>query len=343
MYWEEYSPRSTLVVEGYPRTRAMFPFVDVHAHQFGAPRMSDGAIDTLVAAMDAMNMAIMVNLSGGSGDNLAAAVENLSDRHPGRFVHFANISFDGIEDPDWGRRTAEQLGRDVENGAVGLKIYKNLGMTATDSSGRRIPVDDPRIDPVWAKCAELGIPVLIHTADPAPFWQPQDRFNERWFELKERPGRIRPPDEFPPWEDIIAEQHNLFTKHPQTTFIAAHLGWLGNDLGALADLLDAHPNVYSETGAVLAELGRQPRTAKAFLTRYKERILFGKDAWSPEEYHAYFRTFETEDEYFDYYRLRHAFWKLYGLGLDEDVLRHLYYKNAVRIIPGLDRSMLPAD
>lgn len=343
MYWEDYEPKSTLVVPGHEVTSARYPFVDVHAHQFRAPSLTGAQIDELLAAMDAMNMAVMVNLSGGSGENLVGAIENMTGRHPGRFVHFANISFDGIDAPDWGSRTARQLEQDVRNGAVGLKIYKNLGMTAVDGSGARIPVDDPRIDPVWAKAGELGIPVLIHSADPAPFWDPQDASNERWFELKERPERIRPPDQFPPWEQIIREQHHMFSKHPGTTFINAHLGWLGNDLDALGELFDTHPNVYSETGAVLAELGRQPRRAREFLTKYKDRILFGKDAWGPEEYHVYFRTFETDDEYFDYYRKRHAFWKLYGIGLDDDVLRHIYYKNALRIVPGLDASLFPAD
>ena len=343
MYWEEYSPRSTLVVPEHPVVRARFPFIDVHAHQFAAPRLSGQAIDELLAEMDGLNMAIMVNLSGGSGDNLAAAIANMTGRHPGRFVHFANISFDGIDEPDWGARTAHQLAADVEAGAVGLKIYKNLGMTAVDGSGNRIPVDDPRIDPVWAKAGELGIPVLIHSADPAPFWEAQDKFNERWFELKERPARIRPADKYPPFAQIIGEQHHMFAKHPETKFINAHLGWLANDLDALGELFDSHPNVYSETGAVLAELGRQPRRAKAFLTKYKDRILFGKDAWGPDEYRVYFRTFETEDEYFEYYRLRHAFWSLYGIGLDDDVLKHIYYKNALAIVPGLDRSLFPDD
>lgn len=343
MYWEEYNPKSTLVVPENVVTSARYPFVDVHAHQFRAATLSGQQVDDLLAAMDGLNMATMVNLSGGTGDNLRGAIDNMTGRYPGRFLHFANITFDGIDEPGWGARTADQLEEDVRTGAVGLKIYKSLGMTAVDGSGKRIAVDDPRIAPVWDRAGELGIPVLIHSADPAPFWQPQDADNERWFELKERPRRIRPKGEFPPWEQIIEEQHNLFARHAGTTFINAHLGWLGNNLDALGKLLDDHSNVYSETGAVLAELGRQPKRAKEFLTKYKDRILFGKDAWGVDEYHVYFRTFETVDEYFDYYRKRHAFWKLYGLGLDDDVLRHIYYKNALRIVPGLDRSLFPDD
>jgi predicted TIM-barrel fold metal-dependent hydrolase len=229
----------------------------------------------------------------------------------------------------------------VKNGARGLKVFKNLGMFVKDKDGSRVHTDDPRIDPVWAKCAELGIPVLIHTGEPSPFWLPWDRFNERWLELKQFPGRRRDGPQFASFEETIGEQHNVFRKHPKTLFINAHLGWLGNDLGRLGKLMDEMPNMYTEIGAVLHELGRQPRAAREFLTRHQDRVLFGKDSWAPEEYHTYFRTLETADEYFPYYRKRHAFWSLYGLDLPDEVLKKIYYKNALRIIPGLDKSAFP--
>lgn len=335
MQWEDYQPRSTLVVPEHPTSRAKFPFVDVHSHHRNA---SPEYVDRLVRDMDAMNMGIMVNLSGGSGESLGTLVRAMKERHPRRFAVFANPSYDGIDEPGWGRWAAAQLEEDVRvHGAQGLKIFKNLGMSVTDSRGNRVPTNDPRLDPLWAKAGELGIPVLIHTGDPAPFWLPQDRYNERWFELKERPGRKRPAE--PSWERIMGEQHDVFRKHPSTTFIAAHLDWLGNDLGRLGELLDELPNVHTEIGAVLAELGRQPRFAREFLTKYQDRVLFGKDSWVPDEYPYYFRTLETADEYFDYYRKRHAFWKLYGLDLPDAVLRKLYYENALRIIPGLDPAI----
>jgi predicted TIM-barrel fold metal-dependent hydrolase len=254
-------------------------------------------------------------------------------------VIFANIDFDGIDEPDWGVRTAAQLEEDVRNGAQGLKIFKNLGMYTTDAGGNRVATDDPRIAPVWEKCGELGIPVLIHTGDPAPFWKPQDKYNERWLELKERPRRKRPPN--PTWEEIMQEHWNLIRKHPNTKFISAHLSWLGNDLGRLGKLMDEMPNMYTELGAVIAELGRQPRAAHDFLVKYQDRVMMGKDSWNPSEYHVYFRTFETTDEYFDYYRKRHAHWKMYGLGLPDEVLKKIYYKNALNVIPGIDASAFP--
>ncbi len=332
--FEDYDPPSTLKVPENPITRAKFPFVDVHSHH--RPGMSDAQVAEVVAHMDRMNMGVLVNLSGGSGDRLRQVVQDLEGRYPDRFVVFANISFDDIDDPDWTERTVRQFEEDVRAGARGLKIFKNLGMTVRDSRGARVRVDDPRIDPVWAKAGELGVPVLIHSADPAPFWQPHDAQNERWLELKEIPRRKRDAEVHGSFEEIIGEQHNVFRKHPGTNFINAHLGWFGNDLDRLGRLFDELPNVYTEIGAVLAELGRQPRHAHRFLVRYQDRVLFGKDSWRPDEYNPYFRTLETDDDYFEYYRRRHAFWRLYGLDLPDEVLRKLYYANAVRLIPGLE-------
>ncbi len=335
---EDYEPRSTLVVPAHPVARARYPFIDVHSHhRLDVPA---GRVDRLVAQMDSLNLAVMVNLSGRQGARLRQGLATFKGRHPSRFVLFANVDFRNLDAPGYGARAAAQLERDVRAGAQGLKIFKNFGMTLTDG-GRRIPVDDPRFDPVWRACAELGIPVLIHTAEPRSFFEPHDRFNERWLELKQFPDRARPPDRYPSWEALIAEQHRLFAKHPRTTFIAAHLGWLGGDLARLGRLMDSLPNVYAEIGAVLAELGRQPRFAREWFIRYQDRVLFGKDAWAPAEYRVYFRTLETADDYFDYYRKRHAFWKLYGLDLPDVVLRKLYYRNALRIIPGIDRSLFP--
>ena len=331
--FDEYNPKSTLVVPEHPLTRAKFPFIDVHNHQRNAADVAK-----LVADMDRINMAVMVNLSAGSGTTLE---QNVAKLQRPRFVHFANIDLRAIDEPDFGAKAARQLEEDVKNGAAGLKIFKNLGMFLTDKSGQRVRTDDPRLDPIWAKAGELKIPVLIHTGEPVAFWSPVDSSNERLLELTQFPDRRRTDPKFASFEQTMGEQHNVFRKHPKTIFINAHLGWLGHDLARLGKLLDELPNVYTEIGAVLHELGRQPRTARAFLIRYQDRVLMGKDIWNPEEYATYFRVLETEDEYFDYYRKRHAFWKMYGLGLPDEVLKKIYYRNALRIMPGIDRSAFP--
>ena len=336
---EDYEPKSTLVVPEHHPEHAKYWFIDVHNHQDTDISASDAA--KLVADMDRLHLKVMVNLSGGQGAELETGYRNLPGRYPGRFLVFANLDFAGIDAPGWGERAAAQLERDVQHGAHGLKIFKNLGLTVKDSKGQRVPVDDPRLDPVWEKCAALNIPVLIHSAEPRSFFDPWDNHNERWLELKQIPQRARPPDKYPSWEQIIGEQQRMFAKHPRTRYIDAHLGWLGGDLARLGKLFDAMPNVYTEIGAVLAELGRQPRFAREFLIKYQDRVMMGKDTWAADEYLVYFRVLETADEYFDYYRKRHAFWKMYGLDLPDEVLKKIYYKNALHVIPAIDSSGFP--
>ena len=341
MSFEEYEPTSTLIVPGEVVVRAKYPYIDVHSHLW---RMATMDLDQTVREMDSLNLQVLVNLSGRSGETLAAMAEAVENTAPNRFIIFANIDFDGIDDPDWTERTVAQLQEDYDNGARGLKIFKNLGLTATDSQGNRIQTDDPRIDPVWAKCGELGIPVLIHTGEPAVFWDPIDEKNERWLEMKQFPNRHRgDTSRFPSWEVVMQEQWNVFRKHPQTTFINAHFGWMANDLTRLGEHLDEFPNVYTETAAIIAELGRQPRFAQEFFIKYQDRILFGKDTYRLVEFHTYFRVLESDDEYFDYFRKRHAFWKMYGMNLPDEVLKKVYYKNALKIIPGIDKSLFPND
>ena len=336
--FEEYNPESTLVVPGEPILRAKYPFIDIHGHQRNMP---DQDLSPVVAAMDTLNLAIMINLSGRSGEQLNKSVKNVAEHYPNRFVVFANVDFEGVGSPNWTENAVAQLEKDIKNGARGLKIYKSLGMRHKDVNGNRVAINDPRLDPIWAKCGEMGVPVLIHAADPKSFWDPFDADNERWLELKTHPRRKRGDDNPAPWETIIGEQHDMFRKHPNTTFINAHFGWYANNLGALSDLMDEIPNMYVEIAAIIAELGRQPRNARAFFEKYQDRILFGKDSWKPEEFPTYFRVLESSDEYFPYHKKYHAFWAMYGMNLPDEILKKVYYKNALKIVPGLDKSLFP--
>ena len=337
MDFESYNPVSTLVVPEHKLTSAKYPFIDIHNHQW---EMGKGRLKDLVTDMDKLHMAVMVNLSGGNGDKLKGFTDNIKSTYPNRFIVFANIDFNGIGGDNWTENAVKQLEQDVRNGANGLKIFKNLGFSVTDKSGKRVTVDDVRLDPIWKKCGELKIPVLIHTADPNSFWHDLDEKNERWLELTTHPNRKRGAGDAT-FEELIGEQHRMFKKHPETIFVAAHFGWLPNDLERLGKFLDEAPNVVVEFGAVIAEIGRQPRMASAFFNKYQDRILFGKDSWEPSEYSTYFRVLETTDEYFPYHKKYHAFWRMYGLGLSDEVLKKIYYKNALRIIPHIDKSLFP--
>ena len=334
--FEDYNPKSTLIVSSNEIKRSKYPFIDIHNHQFDMP-VKD--LSDLVSEMDSLNMAFMVNLSGFRGQYLKMCLDNIKKNAPDRLGVFVNLNWENIDSDTFLENNIKILRDAKKDGAIGLKVYKSLGLTDKDSNGNRIAVNDPRIDPIWEECGKLGFPVLIHSADPASFWKPKDKNNERWLELKQKPNRYRNPELFPSFESIIAEQHNVFEKHPKTIFINAHLGWMGNDLDRLSSHLDKYPNVVTEIGAVLAELGRQPKRARKFFIDHQDKILFGKDAYNQQEYYTYFRVLETEDEYFDYYRKRHAFWKMYGLGLPDSILKKVYYKNALRILPSINKSL----
>jgi predicted TIM-barrel fold metal-dependent hydrolase len=333
----DYKPRSTLVVPEHPVPRAKFPVVDIHSHQ--PVPISAEQFDQVVASMDRLNLQVLVNASGASGDRLQQAVQAIrNSRHRDRMVQFASIAFRDVG-PGFGARAAQQLEADVKAGALGLgEISKAFGLTVRKTDGSRLKIDDPELDPIWQAAARLGIPVFIHTADPQEFFQPIDDQNERWLELALFRDRRYPSPPNPSFDELMAERDRLFTRHPRTTFVAAHLGWHANNLARLAKMFDEMPNVYGEVGAVLYDLGRQPRTAHDFFVKYQDRLLFGKDSYQPDEYPYYWRTFETTDEYFDYYRDYHAFWKLYGMALPDAVLRKLYYQNALRLMPGLPRA-----
>ncbi|GAB4366363.1 MAG: amidohydrolase family protein [Bryobacter sp.] len=337
--FEEYNPPSTLKVPVREIKRSKFPHIDAHNHQRSSS--SPAQVDALVAEMDKLNMRVMVNLSGGYGENLRKTLATFKSRHPARFVIFANLDLTNLDDPNYADRAATTLEADIKAGAQGLKFFKNFGMSTRDKSGKRITVDDPRFAKAFAVCAKYKIPVLIHTADPKPFWEPWDKNNERWLELKEYPSRRRTAEKDGAWEDHMAESERLFRAHPRVNFISAHLRWYGNDLAELGRQMDAMPNLYTDIAAVIAELGRQPRFAKEFLAKYGDRVLFGKDIWAPAEYYTYFQVLESRDEYFPYYRRRHAFWRMYGLDLPDEVLKKLYYKNALKLIPGLDTKGYP--
>jgi len=334
----EYQPRSTLVMPVHPVPRARFPVVDVHGHP---PALTSAeAIERVGAAMDSLNLRVMVSANGSSGDRLTRQLEAVRNTsYKDRFVFFTGLDLRAVG-PGSGRRIAAQLEADVKAGAVGVgEIGKGFGLSIRKADGTRLQLDDPELDPVWEMAARLRIPILIHVGDPSEFFAPFDYHNERWLELALYPSRrYQDRARFPAFEELMAERDRLLARHPKTIWVLAHLGWHANDLARLGRMFDRFPNLYSEVGAILYDLGRQPRTAHEFFNKYQDRLLFGKDSFQPDEYPYYWRVFETLDEYFDYYRDYHAFWKLYGLGLPDPVLKKLYYANALKLLPGISRT-----
>jgi predicted TIM-barrel fold metal-dependent hydrolase len=334
----DYRPHSTLVTPTHLVPRAKYAAVDYHGHP-GDRIMSADALKTMIGELDKLNVGVMVAADNLTGERLQRAMATVNaSPYKDRVRVLAGIDFRDVG-PGWAEKAVSQLEADVKAGAVGVgEISKSLGLSIKKRDGSRLKIDDPDLDPIWDACARLNIPVFIHTADPQEFFEPVDNHNERWLELSLFPGRRYPADRFPRFEELMTERDQMFKRHPKTHFIAAHMAWYANDLARLGRLFDAMPNVSAEVGAVLYDIGRQPRVAHDFFVKYQDRILFGKDAYQPSEYPYYWRVFETKDDYFDYYRDYHAFWKLYGIDLPDAVLQKVYAGNAERLTPGLPRA-----
>ncbi len=335
----DYKPRSTLVAPEHLVPNARFPVIDIHNHT----TVTAESIDKLIGEMDALNLRVLNNLSGGSNpDQIKQKVDFIrASKYPNRFRVFANVAWNGAGAPGWAEKAVADLERSIANGAIGLKIYKDLGMFAKKADGSRLKVDDPVLKPVWDACVRLNLPVLIHVAEPQEFFSPLDMHNERWLELALFPDRRHYMLAEPSFDELMGERDRMFVANPKTRYINAHFGWYGNNLGRAAKLLDQAPNVVMDVAAVLYDFGRQPRAAREFFIKYQDRILFGKDSYAASEFPYYWRVFETADEYFDYYRDYHAFWKMYGMSLPDAVLKKLYFQNALRVVPGLPQTGWP--
>jgi predicted TIM-barrel fold metal-dependent hydrolase len=329
-----YDPSPALVTRVTRVDRPKYPATDIHAHWPISVEPS-----ALLTAMDDLGVERSVNLSGGFGAQLDRMLARYHDAAPGRLAIFANIDFSRIDAPTFASEHVAMLERTKARGLAGLKIFKNLGLTIRDGSGKVVPIDDPRLDPIWAACGRLKLPVLIHSADPAAFFAPIDERNERWLQLKRHPDWSFHGDRFPSRDEVLAQRDRVIARHRATTFIGAHLGDHAEHLAALDERLTAHPNFVVDLSAREAELGRQPYTARRFLVKWQDRVLFGTDRYpgrlDQPRHRLYYRLLESDDEYFKYYD--HPFpptgeWRVYGLHLPDGVLQRIYQRNADRVL-----------
>jgi len=336
---KDWSPRPMLKVKESVIERPKYPAIDVHNHLGrGKQWLTSDRVAGFLEEMRAAGVETVVNLDGGWGEELQETLDLLDNRHPGRFLTFALINFDGIDDPAWTQRELDRLEVGFQKGAKGLKVHKSLGLTYRYKDGRLMPVDDPKLDPLWALCAKYDRPVMIHSADPAAFFTPLDANNERWHELNEHPDWLFYGVQFPSRQDILAQLHRVIAKHPETKFICAHFGNNAEELAEVGNRLDELPNMMIDIDARISELGRQPYTARRFLIKYQDRVMFGTDTpCDRDAFRVYYRFLETDDEYFncDASHHRQGFWPIYGVHLPDEVLLKLYRTNAERVLLGM--------
>jgi len=335
MLLRDFQPKSMLHAPVHNVYRARFPVIDIHNHVNDARTPDKERIPPakVVEMMDNCNLQKIVILTGGWGEALQKVVDQMVKPYPDRFAVFVQLDWTNLDAPDFAQLMVRQIDDAAARGARGLKITKELGLLVRYKSGKLLTVDDPRLDPIWAECGRLGIPVAIHVTDPEAFFHPLDATNERFEELIDNPDWSFYGPQFPSKESIIEARDRMFAKHPNTTFISLHVGNWPEDLDYVSDLLNRHPNVVVEIGARVAELGRQPRRARRFFREYQDRILFGTDfSVSEEMYCNHFRWLETADEYFDYWSApEQGRWKIYGIDLPDEVLEKVYHRNADRI------------
>jgi predicted TIM-barrel fold metal-dependent hydrolase len=288
----------------------------------------------VLAIMDECGIEHVVNITMKVGEDAFRMMRKFAEAAPTRFSTIGWMDWTGFDEPGFVKKTVDYLERLVEGGAVGFKIWKDLGLTLRDARGEIVRVDDERLDPLYDKAHELDIPVMFHTADPAAFFEPLDRFNERYEELAAHPDWSFHGAQYSKRE-LLEQRNCVFARHPETRFVGAHVGESPEDLEFAAAMLERFSNVTVDMSSRIPELGRQPYSAREFFLKFADRILFGTDLLPDVAmYRLHYRFFETADEYFDYpsHASRQGRWMVYGLFLPDDVLRKVYRENTLRVM-----------
>lgn len=324
-----FHPRSMLRTPVHEVPLPRFPAIDYHNHLDA----QDPA--RVLEIMDECGIQHIVNITMKVGDEALRIMDHYHSANAARFSTIGWMDWSGVDQADFIDLSVKRLERLVAHGAVGFKIWKDLGLSVRDASGDLLRVDDERLAPIFDRAGELGIPVMVHIGDPEAFFLPIDGDNERYEELAAHPDWGFHGAKFSKHQ-LLDQRDNVFRRHPKTTFVAAHIAENSEDLQRVSALLDATPNVLVDISARASELGRQPYSARKFFLRFADRILFGADLVPEVEmYRLYYRFLETADEYFEYptHASRQGRWNIYGLDLPEDVLRKVYRENALRLLP----------
>jgi hypothetical protein len=324
----DFQPAPELHTPEHPIEQPRFPVIDYHNH-LDALEPSD-----VLRVMDTCGIEKIVNITMQTGNAGLKSMDRFHAVSRERFHSIGWMDWKDLQSADFVAKTLKRVEAMAAHGACGLKFWKDFGLTLKDAQGKLLRIDDERFAPIFERAGELGLAVMFHTADPAAFFRPIDRFNERYEELAAHPDWAFSDVPVKKWE-LLEQRNTVFGRHPKTTFVGAHMGESSEDLAFVERMLERYPNVMVDISARVAELGRQPYSARRFFLKFPNRILFGADLLPEVQmYRLYYRFLETEDEYFEYpsHASRQGRWKIYGLFLPDDVLRKVYRENALKLL-----------
>ena len=329
---KDYKPASSLVVPATTATKARVPVIDAHSHSSMSNIKTRADVDAWVKTMDETGVELSVVFTNASGDEFDRQADLFLGAYPKRFQVWYSLDASNPDAPDFSARSVAELERAYKKGArgVGELTDKGWGVEASEKNASprasRLRFDDPRLDPYWKRCGELNMPINIHIADHPSCWKPLDPRQERTPDFQAFNLSTK---DVPSFEELLAVRERLLAKHPGTKFIFCHFSNQGHDTAALAKMLDRFPNMYVDLSARDYEIGRQPRTMKAFLEKYKGRVLFGTDMGRDKAmYQDWWRLLESADEYMP----GRIWWPYYGLQLSEPLLKSLYRDTALKVL-----------
>ena len=339
---KDFNPVSMLRVPEHPKTAAKYPVIDIHTHWgpilFGPDYKERWDLNTIIPQLKACNIAQMFNLELLWDEPLKIMEKDLEPSN-GYIITCPSVDIRQCEDPGFDEMVKTHFEAYAKAGVKAIKLWKDMTLYFKDSSGKYLRLDDERYEPLWKYAGIYKLPIIIHIGDPHSLFTPVDEHNEYLDIMCGHPEWSYQGPEYWSFDDHMEMQENIIKNHPDTTFIIAHIGSCGEDLSKVEAMMDKYPNMYIDIAARLSELGRQPYTSRKFLIKFQDRIFFGTDYEGGADpamfYHPYFRFLETYDEYFDYMGAPrsndYGRWKIYGVGLTDEVLRKIYYENACKM------------
>jgi uncharacterized protein len=330
---KDYRPKSLYKIPVTEIAKAKYPIIDMHSHPYAKTPQQ---IDEWVRNMDEVGVEKTIILTMTTGAEFDD-IQRKYAKYPERFEMWCGLDFTGYDKPGFASGAIKELERCQQAGARGVgEIHdKGMGLKSGKSTTKGMHPDDPRMDSLWEKCGELGLPVSLHVADPIWMYQKMDKHNDGlmnayYWRLDNQPNIVG-------LSGMIDILERTLARHRNTTFVACHFANLDYDLARLGKAFERNPNLYADISARYAETAPIPRFAAQFYERYADRLVYGTDmGFDKPMYRVTFRILESLDEHFYEIDQFAYHWSLNGLGLSDAILKQLYHDNATKLLAARD-------